>query len=469
VKVGADVPIPLGDRANAHLLALDVEYVASEGERYLVPLMFTPAESAYHIHHRHPGTVVCRVRSAEGEGVLHDASASPEFAHALLAQIADGSRLGGDSARLVGVRHGAGADPGRELEPRVGTAEQSNTSIAFGDRYILKLVRRVEDGVNLDREMGLELNRAGFPCTPAVLGALELRSGRRAPTVGVLQGFVHNQGDAWAYTLESLERFFERTLANAQGAAPGPLPEEPSLRAAQELIPESVHRAVGESYLDAVQLLGRRTAELHHALVGVDTPDFRPEPFTSLYQRSLYQAMRNQVGQTFEALASVAPRLEGEPKRLAEQVLARKADLLARFRRLLDRKVEGDRIRIHGDYHLGQVLYTGKDFVIIDFEGEPARPLSERRLKRSPLRDVAGMLRSFDYAAAHGLAQARTVAVGVGERDGIEPWARFWQRWVSVAFLRGYFKAAGPARFLPREIAERQALLDVFVLEKAVY
>jgi maltose alpha-D-glucosyltransferase / alpha-amylase len=230
-----------------------------------------------------------------------------------------------------------------------------------------------------------------------------------------------------------------------------------------------VDAVIGEAYVDAAQLLGRRTAELHLAAASIDQPDFRPEPFTSLYQRSLYQAMRNLIGQTYEALAVGLPRFEGEPRRLAEQVLARKSDLIARFRHLLDRKVDGERIRVHGDYHLGQVLYTGKDFVIIDFEGEPARPLSERRLKRSPLRDVAGMLRSFDYAAAYGLQSARTVAVGAGEGRGLGSWARFWQRWVSVAFLRGYFKAAGAARFLPHELAERQALLDVFVLEKAVY
>jgi maltose alpha-D-glucosyltransferase / alpha-amylase len=390
-------------------------------------------------------------------------------APALVALIAGGARAGADSARVIGIRHGPGPSPGRELEPRVGTAEQTNTSIAFGERYILKLVRKVEDGVNLDRELGLELNRAGFGATPQVLGALELKAGRRAPTVGVLQSFVPNQGDAWSFTLEALERFFERALAAGAAEEPVPLPEEPALWGAQELIPESVHRAVGEAYLDAAQLLGRRTGELHAALAGVDAPDFRPEPFTSLYQRSLYQAMRNQVGQSWEALANALPGLADEPRHLAEQLLGRRSELLARFRSLLGRRIEGERTRIHGDYHLGQVLYTGKDFVVIDFEGEPARPLSERRLKRSPLRDVAGMLRSFDYAAAFGLKQARTVAVGAGEREVLEPWARFWQRWVSVAFLRGYFKAAGSARFLPRELAERQRLLDVLVLEKAVY
>src|SRR5262249_12734266 len=164
-------------------------------------------------------------------------------------------------------------------------------------------------------------------------------------------------------------------------------------------IPEPVHVAIGEAYLDAAALLGRRTAELHLGLAAVDHPDFRPEPFTSLFQRALYQAMRNLVGQTSDVLSSGAHRLSPDAGRsLADAVLARRTELLARFRRLLEQRIEGERIRTHGDYHLGQVLYTGKDFVVIDFEGEPLRPLSERRLKRSPLRDVAGMLRSFPFA-----------------------------------------------------------------------
>jgi maltose alpha-D-glucosyltransferase/alpha-amylase len=180
--------------------------------------------------------------------------------------------------------------------------------------------------------------------------------------------------------------------------------------------------------------------------------------------------MRNLVGQTFDALSQGGRRLPaGATRSLTDEVLGRRGELLARFRTLLDKRIEGERIRTHGDYHLGQVLFTGKDFVVIDFEGEPIRPLSERRLKRSPLRDVAGMLRSFDYAAAAGLDRARAVALGAGEADALEGWARFWQRWVSVAFLRGYLEAAGDARFLPRSQAERQALLDVYVLEKAVY
>jgi maltose alpha-D-glucosyltransferase/alpha-amylase len=218
-------------------------------------------------------------------------------------------------------------------------------------------------------------------------------------------------------------------------------------------------------------LLGRRTAELHLALSSVaDDPAFAPEPFSSLYQRSLYQSMRNQAVAGFQLLRDRLERLPEEVAEEARTLAGLEPTVLQAFGAVLGKKISATRIRCHGDYHLGQVLYTGKDFVIIDFEGEPARPLSERRLKRSPLRDVAGMLRSFDYAA-------HTVLFGAPESGVIRPedvpklesWARFWQLWVSSAFLRAYLHAAADAPFIPRARGELEVLLQVLLLEKSIY
>jgi maltose alpha-D-glucosyltransferase/alpha-amylase len=154
----------------------------------------------------------------------------------------------------------------------------------------------------------------------------------------------------------------------------------------------------------------------------------------------------------------------------AQQVLNLEGTISERFQAILDQKPTVMRIRCHGDYHLGQVLYTGHDFVIIDFEGEPARPLSERRIKRSALHDVAGMLRSFHYAAYSALLDRE--ASGVVRPEDIpilEPWARFWYLWVSAAFLKAYLAEAGQASFIPQSREELQALLDAFLLEKAIY
>jgi maltose alpha-D-glucosyltransferase/alpha-amylase len=225
------------------------------------------------------------------------------------------------------------------------------------------------------------------------------------------------------------------------------------------------------AYLETARLLGRRTAELHLAL-GIERgdPAFAPEAFTSLYQRSLYQSMRNLTTRVFRLLRDQLPRLSERAAVEARSVAGLEERILDTFKALLTRRIQATRIRCHGDYHLGQVLHTGRDFVIVDFEGEPARSLAERRLKASPLRDVAGMLRSFAYAAHTGLLNTTNGGV-VRPEDApvLEPWAEFWRLWTSSAFLRSYLHRAADASFVPRERAELEALLSVLLLEKAVY
>jgi maltose alpha-D-glucosyltransferase/alpha-amylase len=221
------------------------------------------------------------------------------------------------------------------------------------------------------------------------------------------------------------------------------------------------------AYLPSAQLLGRRTGELHAALASATkNPAFVPEPFTSFYRRSLYQNMRNLTNQSLGLLAKRAKGLPDEVRAGAEEVLSLRKEIFSRLERLRDQKIGAMRLRCHGDYHLGQVLYTGKDFVIIDFEGEPARPITERRLKRSPVSDVAGMLRSFNYAA---IAKLRTGELRPEDVPFLSRWARYWNLWVSVAFLRSYLEAARPAGFLPDSKEELRILLDAHLLEKAVY
>jgi maltose alpha-D-glucosyltransferase/alpha-amylase len=230
--------------------------------------------------------------------------------------------------------------------------------------------------------------------------------------------------------------------------------------------PELARETVGP-YLGSASLLGRRTAELHLALASAPPENraFVPEPFTSLYQRALYQSMRTLAVRTFRLLR----RTPGLDEPLLARVLDLEGDVVRRYEELLRTKVEAVRTRIHGDYHLGQVLWTGRDFVIIDFEGEPAVPLGERRIKRTPFADVAGMLRSFHYAAHTALAQDAAAISPTGEPGPLEPWADFWYRWVSAMFLRGYLRTAEGAPFVPREPRQLQVLLDTALLNKAVY
>ena len=342
----------------------------------------------------------------------------------------------------------------------------------------MKVFRRLEPGTNPDLEVGLHLNaRRRFSNSPAVLGSLEYRpASGESGTLAIVHELVPNEGDAWRLTLDSVGRFYERILTEELHATQ--MATQPHARTGRRLElaqidPDEPAEGLIGFYLDSAGLLGTRVAEMHLALAA-DTADeaFAPEPVTSMYQRSMYQSMRNLAARNLRLLRRAAGGLDDHARALAGQVLEREPRIMEGFRDMLGRKPEGIRIRCHGDLHLGQVLYTGKDFEIIDFEGEPARTITERRLKRSPLRDVAGMLRSFEYAAAAGLEElvARGDVSAEGEeRAALDAWGRWWDSWVSSAFLRGYLAVASGHPVLPVDQDYLDALLSALVLEKATY
>ncbi len=459
-----------------------VEYLEGEPETYLLPVAFAEEEFAEQVAEEIPAALLARVRprgKRADSGVLFDAMWRREFAGVLLDMLDERRRITGATGELVAQPARAfenlRGDVDEHLEPQVSRAEQSNTSVLYGDRLILKIFRRLEAGENPDLEIGRFLTeRTDFAHTPTLAGTLELKRPRSEPlTLGLMQGFVQNEGDAWSYTLDDLSRFYEDALSMIQDGGEGApqVPRQHPLALSGRELPEDVHDTIGP-YVQSIELLGERTAELHLALASERRDEaFAPEPFTSLYQRSLYQSMRTLTRKTFQVLRRRLGDI-GEPTHTDAATLAdREDELLDRFRGLTDQRLSAMRIRTHGDYHLGQVLYTGRDFVIIDFEGEPARSLGERRLKRSPLRDVAGMLRSFHYAAYAGLFDQEDRGV-VGSEDqvtALETWGRYWSAWVSAAYLRSYLQTVGDSDVLPDTAEERRLLLDAYLLEKAIY
>jgi maltose alpha-D-glucosyltransferase/alpha-amylase len=267
--------------------------------------------------------------------------------------------------------------------------------------------------------------------------------------------------------LDHARGFFESVRLRRGGQAP-PIPPAASPAALlDEAFPPEATEVIG-GYLELADRLGRRTAAMHACLASAaERPEFKPEPFSKLYLRGLYQSMRTLVGRSVPLLRWQFNRLPENARGLAAGVLGREPALIERFKVLLDRKVTAVRIRCHGDYDLHQVLYTGGDFVIIDFEGDPARPITERRLKRSPLWDVAGMLRSFHYAAHAVLLEEQNRAAPARE-DFRPAWAQFWNRWVGAAFLKGYLGEMPGTRLVPPNREELQLLLDALLLEHAL-
>lgn len=349
-------------------------------------------------------------------------------------------------------------------------AEQSNSSIFYGDRFILKLFRRIEPGINPDIEIGQFLTERGFRNSPPLTGSIEYRPLRGEPmSVAILQGFVPNQGDAWEYTLDSLSKFFQAALANPDPQKATRVKQHP-LELAHEEAPPLARELMG-AYLESARLLGQRTAEMHIALSGDEAnPDFAPEPFSDFYRKGLYQGMVGLVSRSFQLLRKRLQYLPADVQMDARRVLKLEEEVRRSFQPIRDQRINTMRIRHHGDFHLGQLLYTGKDFIIIDFEGEPARALTEHRLKRSALRDVAGMLRSFQYASYTVLFGR---VAGVTPRPeavaSLQSWADFWYCWVSAVYLKGYLTVAEGLSFLPAKEDELRLLLDAYLLEKAIY
>ncbi len=474
IKEGVELPL---DSERVVMATLLVDYVHGDPEEYLLPLTFATGEAAEAVQREYPQLVVARVqfKTSGAEGIVHDAAASKACGAALLDAMArrrDFKGVGWElHAACTPALRALRGDPSVPLEPSLGKAEQSNTSVLFGDKFIYKMFRRLESGTNPELEVGRFLTAKQFPNVPPVAGWLEYRrkNGERV-SLGILTALIANAKDAWPYTLDMLGRYFERVRSRTEESPAVPAVDGSLLSLAARDVPDSVSDMIG-TYLELARLLGQRTGELHLALASdAENKDFAPEPFTPFYQRALYQSMRNLAVNNLQMLRRRLKTIAEPARPLAEKVLGLQDEILKRFRAVSQTRLTAMRIRCHGDFHLGQVLYTGKDFVIIDFEGEPARPLGERRIKRPPLRDVAGMIRSFDYATYAALFQELNLGnLHAEQLPQLEPWTRFWQEWVSAVYLRAYLQAVEPGRLLPQGGEELELLLNAHLLEKVIY
>ncbi len=452
---------------------IEVDYPDGGREQYLLPLAVAPALDARGVTERAPYAVVAHVTGAR-KGVLFDAWLDDRFAQALLSSVEREASTKTRRGIVKPQRFETFADARGTEDLRIGrmSSEQSNTSIVYGDRLILKLFRRLQAGQNPDLEIGAYLTqRTTFTRVPAVTGALFYeQAGQDASAAGMVQRFVESQADGWAHATDELSRFYDLVAGRDVGDLESPSTFDELARAG---IPRLVQDVMG-GYLRVAETLGHRTGEMHVALAGyAGDPAFAPEPFV---QADMAELTADATLQTQRAIETIAARLgEGTenaafPGAVAErsaQLVASADALLGRMRAGLPVAFATSKIRIHGDYHLGQVLWAEGDFYIIDFEGEPSRPLAQRRAKQSPLRDVAGMLRSFSYAAYAALfahASARPADFG-----RLESWAHIWQTWATAAFLKGYLGQTADALFLPKEPTQRDALLRFFMLSKALY
>jgi maltose alpha-D-glucosyltransferase/alpha-amylase len=437
-KIQSTIPI-----TDAAIIALiEVAYDSSEPDLYQLPLSLATQDQTTAVQASSPNAII----TCLGDATLFDASADAAFQQALLALI-----IAGESTTALIAAHSSALDPARlaDVPSRLSSAEQSNTSILYDSQAILKLFRNVRTSAeNPDVEIARFLTEvAHFNNIPAYFGDLHRASD--STTLAFLQAFAPNDGDGWAWTLTQLDDFYKSVAGT--------------------LAPPSDLANHATTYLEAATLIGRRTAELHLALATpTDDPAFAAEPYTADNLTSDRTRIQTQLNTTLNALQNTLPTLPADVQLPARQLLDLRHNLEARIDNLTgDPTLFGQRIRIHGDYHLGQLLRTKSDFLIVDFEGEPARSLAERRQKQSPLRDVAGMLRSFSYAAQSALNTAGQLDPTA--RPSLEPWATAWEQAASAAFLTAYRDTIAANPDLTPAPGQFDALLLMLLLEKALY
>ena len=448
--------------AVAFAVIAEVKYADGGTDRYFLPLAIGAEPTGIG---RDATTVVARVSGPDGDAVLFDAAADEGFCTHVLTAVGAGLESPTHDGYVRAVPTAAYArlrgEPSVPLPVRRGPATSSNSIVFFGDRLLLKLFRRLEAGTNPDVDVGRFLTESGrFGQTPGLAGWLEYdAAGGKTYTLGLLQAAVANRGDGWSDALAELARYYHR-VAESEAEPDRSAGRRPVTELASGDVPAAVRTAVGDALRDAATL-GRRTAEMHRALAAnANDPAFAPEPLTAADADSLRHEIAAQARRGLEAITATKADVPANVTDAVRKLATGDGSAVEAFR-------DAVKTRVHGDYHLGQVLCVGGDFVVIDFEGEPTRTVEERRAKCSPVRDVAGMLRSYHYAAYAGLFAAIKDDPAAAAR--LEPWAEVWHRWVSAAFLREYLAAAGDAPFVPRRADDFARLLDGYTLAKALY
>jgi len=467
----AEVP----DSAEGAIFIVELNYSGGGTDLYSVFACIAHGGVAEKVTSDAPETIFVTAKYQEETGVIYDALDNDEFCAALLKVLTQNKRIQGESGFFEGftgpwyTKHKL-----ENFEIKRVRTEQSNSSLLIAEpgmanSFVLKLFRHLEPGVNPDFEICRHLrNVSGFEHVPAVAGLMEYRPFDQPEffTFALMQEFIANQGDGWTYTVDEFRRFYDRAHTNVSLLEKVTTDKKVKQLIDQD-IPAQMYELLG-LYLKDANTLGRRTGELHAALAAQTKPAaFHPEVMTKDDLIEFSFAIKKSIDRILNQLDRQLSILPDEVRPGAVKLRAMQPTILRFVDRMPTIRSKVLKLRCHGDLHLGQTLYKDGDFIIFDFEGEPAKPLAERRQKSPPLRDVAGMLRSFSYAAYASLFLFTHNRPE--DYDRMLPWLKALEKWVSVSFLNGYLGAAQAHNFVPRDRDDFFRLLLPFVVDKAFY
>lgn len=463
--------IPLNNRS-AVIFLLEVVYESGLPESYQLPLAFVKDKLAQKLGDHCPEAVVANIIVGEESGILVDALFTAELQQALITMMADNASItlkesaisfNGNGQLKSQLQHDG------EIKSKIHT-EDGFSSISYDNGFFLKMYRKIDPTTNPDLEITRYLSQtAKFEYVPEFSGSIEWKFQKDSIALGMLQVLIENHGDGYSFMLTRINNYIERILSSdketlAKFQSLGTLIEP----LAFEELPEQVQTLLGATASEQARLIGVRTGLLHLSLVaGGEFKDFAPEDFSLHYQRSLFSSMQSLVRETYDRRNKTFDGISDGLKYELEEIFERKEDILSTLRRIYEKKLDVIKIRIHGNYHLGQVLFTGKDVAINDFGGDPVRSFSDRRLKRSPLRDVAAMVRSIRYVAYDGFL--KTSHVQKEEITPLLPYAKLWAHYMSGFFVKAYLETVQNSAFIPADKKDLQMMLDTYMLEKALY
>lgn len=471
-KILDKISIPINSH-QAYLIVLEVNYESGLPNLYQLGLTFSSRSDLYRSGTPIPQGIIAQTHLDGVSGFLYDGLLDADLQTQLLDRLAANKKVKSNKGQVTFFSNkqlGKYIKNTEEIKPRnLLSRHHNNTSVLYNNDYYLKIYRKLDRAVNPDLEITRFLSeQKKFEHIPSLIGGIELNLNNHSIILGMMQQAVENQSDTWIYLLDDLKRYYENI--QSQAGSPEPNPKKGSLTdpiSYQDIPDEEMKMLLDPVTAERVRLLGKRVAKMHLNLISEDgNADFSPEEFSLHYQRSLFSSFQSQVRKAFQSLNRHFKKI---PETLQEQVndiIAIKPEILITLKQIYKHKIDIVKIRTHGDLHLGQVLFTGRDFVFVDFEGDPGLRYSERRLKRSPLEDVAAMIRSFHYVAYEGLLNNNTLRQE--EKAAMRAWAENWYHYMSQIFLEAYLRRGAGGAFIPKQKEDLERILDAFLLERTM-
>ena len=479
----APLALPTADSSvnMAYVLLVEVAYERGLPETFQLTVAFAPDTQADRLKRTCPQAIIAQATVNGETGALCDGLYLTEVQLALLTGMTTETELpvkksgvSKQNSKLVFSSKTVLSDfvrDNEEIRPKLISTGEDYVSIGYDSSFLLKLYRKVDLSINPDAEITYFLSDvAKYPYVPTLAGSVAMLASGEPIMLGNMEEMVARHGNGKEYVLERVSNYIERILARDKDQLDQAtnLERDTLINPVAFLdLPDETQELLGRRAAEQARLLGMRIGEMHLALASdAVNADFSPEAFSLHYQRSLFSGMQSLVRESYQSHQRNISRLDADVQDDVKQLFSRKEEVLSTLRRIYTKKLDSTKIRIHGDLQLEKILLTGRDIAIQDFGGDPNRSYSERRLKRSPLRDVATMIRSFYYAAYEGFVNNNQVSAE--ETAKLLPYADFWAHHLSGFFVKAYLDTVQNSPIIPTDAVERQMMLDTFLLEKAI-